>query len=254
MANGCVKTFALPLLFTVLSCATLAATPRVSTSASAEMDRAVANAVRVVGARGLVMREPLKIVVHDDVDAFVRATGQTVPTLRAWAGRNRIDFLAPWMWMHTDVNARVTHEVCHAALYQQMTDAAARAIPRSVEEGLCSVLAGQANVRATWSSIIDDAPIFDVFADDAFVSSPTVAYGAAHELMQRAIAAGMTVEELVAALAQQTVPARVIAARDELQRMLEDGRRVGHDVRHQEDAEDVPLVGVDGDANVDVER
>lgn len=116
--------------------------------------RAAPAATARLAAHGLRWRVPIDVVVHPDVRAFVRATGQTTPTLRAWTTWSTVHLLPRATWRSADddaVVARLAHELCHAALAQRratVDDAAAHRAPRFVTEGICSVVAGQARERA----------------------------------------------------------------------------------------------------------
>jgi hypothetical protein len=81
---------------------------------------------------GLELRLTTTITVHANVDSFIAATGQTDGNLRAWTTFHEVHLLDRWTWHNTDdthTRARITHELCHAALYQALgaDEAAARA-------------------------------------------------------------------------------------------------------------------------------
>jgi hypothetical protein len=147
-------------------------------------------AARLVAA-GLRWRVPVHIVVHDDVDSFVKATGQTTPTLRAWTTWDTVHLLPRDTWRSADVDAaasRLAHELCHAALLQRADDvAAARAhpVPRFVAEGLCSVAAQQGHARLSLDEL--RAAIVDGARVD-FDDSPAFSYAYAHHVFAAVVA------------------------------------------------------------------
>jgi hypothetical protein len=173
-------------------------------------------AARIVAA-GLRWRLPLRIVVHDDVDGFVKATGQTTPTLRAWTTWDTVHLLPRDTWRSADVDAtasRLAHELCHAALLQRADDVAAaraRPVPRFVAEGLCSVAAQQEHARLSLAAL--RAAIADGARVD-FEGAPAFSYAYAHHVFAAVVAcrgpaalvaawdaavAGARVEELLGA-------------------------------------------------------
>lgn len=149
----------------------------------------------------LGLRVPSTIIVHDDVHAFVMATGQTTPSLRAWSTYDTVHLLPPETWTDpTSTTPRLAHELCHLALWQRVGRERAKNIPRFVGEGVCSVVAGQGEqrmpvdqVRAAASD--DDARAID-FDDDAAFS-----YGYAHAVFQAFVDCGGDVLAVVDATA-----------------------------------------------------
>jgi hypothetical protein len=47
---------------------------------------------------GLLWRRPVVVEIHSEPSTFIRASGQTVPTLRAWSTWQRIDLLTTDTW------------------------------------------------------------------------------------------------------------------------------------------------------------
>ncbi len=131
------------------------------------------------------------MIVHDDVAGFVRATGRTTPSLRAWTTWQTVHLMPRATWQRGDeeaVVARLAHELCHAALVQRrddFADALAHRGPRFVGEGVCSVVAEQGRERmplATVRARIDDGARVD-FDDD-----PTFSYALAHHVFASFVA------------------------------------------------------------------
>jgi hypothetical protein len=154
---------------------------------------AVASVLPMAAARlavfGLVWRVPIHVLVHDGVRGFVRATGQTTPSLRAWTTWDAIHLMPRSTWNDADEHAtlaRVTHELCHASLFhrrREERDARAHHAPRFVTEGVCSVVANQGS---------DRLPLADVLRrrdeDVDFEADAVFAYGYAHHVFARVAA------------------------------------------------------------------
>jgi hypothetical protein len=158
--------------------------PPVVVSASSRLEhdaatvrRALPAAAERLRARGLRWRLPVRVVVVDDVAAFVRATGQTTPSLRAWTAWDTVHLLPLQTWQRNDddvVVGRLAHELCHAAVAQRrqsVADARAHHAPRFVVEGVCSVIAEQGEARwpvqAVQARLADGADV-DFGDDSAF--------------------------------------------------------------------------------------
>ncbi len=141
---------------------------------------------------GLEIRRPTNVIVSPDMRVFaddIRGHGGTVNALtRAYTVFDTI-WLAPLdAWADGSAPsqvARLSHELCHAAIEQAFgtQDRAARArIPRFFEEGACSVVARQQPARLPFSDRrlrSRQAPI----DSRTFDADPDVAYAAAHHLM-----------------------------------------------------------------------
>jgi hypothetical protein len=125
----------------------------------------------------LQLKQETAIVVDVDVYAFVRATGQTNPALRAWSTDKTVHLLPPSTWRDSSPLAaekKLAHELCHVALWQAHPQAR---IPRFVVEGLCSVVADQESSRQPRASVIEllrEGREVDFDDDTAF------SYGLAH--------------------------------------------------------------------------
>jgi hypothetical protein len=151
--------------------------------ASGAIHQAVAPAVAALEARGLRLRTPPRIIVHGDGAAFRLATGQTDRSLRAWSTWNSVQLMPLSTWTRPDapgIRERVTHELCHVALYHGFGDEArARAvrIPRFFEEGVCSVIAQQPRPDLMVSGSMP-------LESSAFVTDPQAAYAAAHRVIE----------------------------------------------------------------------
>jgi hypothetical protein len=170
---------------------------RVRGDGGADVD-ALARAVPAAAARlqraGLRWQVPVDVVVHANVRAFVAATGQTTPTLRAWTTWSTVHLLPRWTWRLDDDDAtvaRLTHELCHAALHQRHPDATTaerRRAPRFVTEGVCSVVAGQSRERAARDDVRRAVARGDRvdFDDD-----PAFAYAYAHHVFAAVEACGV---------------------------------------------------------------
>lgn len=134
---------------------------------------------------GLRPRLKTTVLVYDDVAAFAQATGQTVPSLRAWSSWSTIHLLPPSTWSDpTSAPARLTHELCHLALWQRADDEEqARRLPRFVAEGVCSVVADQGDSRMARTDVVARA---DVSRDDDFgvdfEGDAGFSYGFAHHV------------------------------------------------------------------------
>lgn len=157
--------------------------------ALAERDRDRVAATVVVaadrlGRRRLPWRAPVVVTIHGDVYGFVAATGQTVPSLRAWTVDHAVHLLTLDTWRSTDdddVARRLTHELCHVALTDRLRllpDPAP--LPRLVTEGVCSVVAEQDDERADAAAVADalDAGRAIDFDDDS-----SFAYAVAHHVI-----------------------------------------------------------------------
>ncbi len=165
--------------------------PRGLARDAAALVRALPAASERLRAHGLLWRVPLHVVVHDDVAGFVRATGQTTASLRAWTTWDTVHLLPRDTWSRDDddaVVARLAHELCHAALAQRradVDDARAHRAPRFVTEGACSVVAQQAVERMPLADVrvrVDDGERVD-FDDD-----PVFAYALAHHVFASFVA------------------------------------------------------------------
>lgn len=168
----------------LLSCTTTAGQQRTASQGSGEIRAALAPARAALASRGLLLAHPPRIVMHADADAFATATGQLDPSLRAWSTWDTVHLMPLSTWARHDEAAlqqRMTHELCHIALYQRFgSEQRARAakIPRFLQEGVCSVVAGQQrpDLRTT-------ASLASPLAARAFVTDPELAYAAAHHAM-----------------------------------------------------------------------
>ena len=134
---------------------------------------------------GLRLRVRSEIIVHDDAFAFVAATGQTTPTLRAWATYQTVHLLPPSTWRDpgpATAAQHLAHELCHLAQWQAFgsaDDAEAARLPRFVIEGVCSVVAHEGDKRQPRDEIrerLRDGAVVD-FDDD-----PVFSYGLAHHV------------------------------------------------------------------------
>ena len=129
----------------------------------------------------LTWRHPVTITVHGTVHGFIQATGQTVPTLRAWSTWRDVHLLTTDTWRahdDDDVRRRLTHELCHLGLWHRAN--AASGLPRLLTEGVCSVVADQGNDRLDVDAVIvalDEGRAID-FADDS-----VFAYAVAHHVV-----------------------------------------------------------------------
>jgi hypothetical protein len=166
------------------------AAPRHARDAAAIV-RALPAAAKRLGAHGLALpatTAPLHVVVHDDVAGFVRATGQTTATLRAWTTWDTVHLLPRDTWQRSDddaVVARLTHEACHAALaqrHQDVDDARSHRPPRFVSEGVCSVVAEQAESRLGPDEVVAR---LEGGARVDFDENPTFSYAFAHHVFAR---------------------------------------------------------------------
>jgi hypothetical protein len=180
-------------------------------------------------AAGLDIQQATTIEVHADVDSFVKRTGVTNANLRAWSTAQRIDLIDRWAWRNADDEhtiARLTHELCHAAVYQRLhalqvkADVPDSTPPRTLQEGLCSWVARQGPDRMPWPDVVAwhrEHSNVDVFADAAFDQHTDVAYGAAHHLVTTyAVSMGnpkQWMPVLLQALATQQLPPELESAR-----------------------------------------
>ncbi len=153
--------------------------------------RALPAALRRLRAHGFdvdALARHTRVEVHPTLEGFIAVTGQDVPELRAWTTYDVVHLAPLQAWRHHDdahVVTRLTHELCHAALYQAF-GSAARArdarIPVAFAEGACSVVAGQGGERAPLEVVLRHAPANAL--DRAFFSiDPAIAYAAAHHAM-----------------------------------------------------------------------
>ncbi len=153
-----------------------------------EVARLVPAAMERVRAAGLQWRVGLLVVVHESVSSFVRSTGQTTSSLRAWSTWDTIHLLNLATWAHADddaVVARLAHELCHLALFQRFPDAETarlHPIPRFVAEGVCSVVADQGAERLSLEHTrarVDE--------DVDFESNPALSYAYAHHVFAQVL-------------------------------------------------------------------
>ena len=124
------------------------------------------------------------LTLHGSVHGFIQATGQTVPTLRAWSTWRDVHLLTTDTWRAADndeVRRRLTHELCHLAVWHRAGSAAvARSLPRLLTEGVCSVVADQGRERLDVDSVLtdlDDGRAVDFDDDSVF------AYAVAHHVV-----------------------------------------------------------------------
>ncbi len=147
----------------------------------------------------LRLLRPSRVLVHDDVHDFVMATKQTTPSLRAWSTFQTIHLLPPSTWTDpSSTSSRLAHELCHLSVWQRVGESNAKAIPRFVTEGVCSVVADQGAARMPRQQVKDasDAGAAVNFDDDA-----AYAYGYAHAVVAAFVACGGVVSALVDATA-----------------------------------------------------
>ncbi len=166
----------------------------------------------------LALRVPSTITVHDDVHAFVTATGRTTPTLRAWSTFDAIHLLPRDTWndpSSSSTERRLAHELCHLALWQRSGVDRARAIPRFVTEGACSVVADQGSQRlpieatrareheAGALDFDDDSAFSYAYAHHVFAAVARCRGPAGVVAVVDATAAGATVEQALGAPPRQ---------------------------------------------------
>lgn len=136
--------------------------------------------------RGLALPRGLTVVVHEEPGEFRTATGQGELALRAWTTFERVHLLHPRHWGDDSPatrTARLTHELCHAALLHHFVDmdaAVAARIPRFFTEGACSVVAGQERLALVLVIAASRGAL--PLTIDAFARDPELAYGASHAL------------------------------------------------------------------------
>jgi hypothetical protein len=129
---------------------------------------------------GLELRAAMRIHTHATREEFERAAQHGGDGLRAWTSFDVVDFAPLADWTNSDddaVIARLTHELCHAAVEQRFGTrerAHAARIPRFFTEGACTLVAGQERVD------VGDATIPD---DDAFDANPAAAYARAYRTL-----------------------------------------------------------------------
>ncbi len=152
--------------------------------------RVATRACARVAAAGLVAGD-VDVVIHDDAFAFAAATGEDTDTLRAWSRYGRIHLMTRASWQRRDdvaVARRLTHELCHVALWRRCgSEAAARAakMPRAWVEGVCSVVADQGADRVDKASVVaelGDGRVVDFEGDSTF------AYAVAHHVVEGVVA------------------------------------------------------------------
>lgn len=137
-------------------------------------------------AHGLALPRGLTLVVHEEPGEFRAATGQTEPALRAWTTFDRVHLVHPRHWGDDSPatrTARLTHELCHAALLHHFVDmdaAVAARIPRFFTEGACSVVAGQERLPLALVLAASNGAL--PLTIETFTRDPELAYGAAHAL------------------------------------------------------------------------
>ena len=179
--------------------------------------RSLPAAVKRLRLSGLRLRLPSSIIVDDDVFAFVTATGQTNPGLRAWSTLQTVHLLPPSTWRDAGAGAiekRLTHELCHLSLWQESTTPSPR-LPRFVVEGFCSVVADQGDSRQPVDQVLG---LLAAGRSLDFEGDSTFSYGLAHHVFAAvlrcrggpglkavvdAIAAGTRVEAALGATPQR---------------------------------------------------
>lgn len=133
---------------------------------------------------GLAWRHPVVVEIHSEPSTFIRATGHTVPTLRAWSTWQRIDLLATDTWASAtdvDVEERLTHELCHLGTWHRAAnEVQARALPRFVSEGVCSVVASQEQLRLDAPAVLRN---LDAGRTIDFTNDSPFAYAVAHHVV-----------------------------------------------------------------------
>jgi hypothetical protein len=155
-----------------------------------EVTRALPAIAARLGRHDLVPRARVLLRFHSGVDGFVQATGQHASHLRAWAGYDTVDLLPPDTWRVQTRSAlveRVTHELCHTAIYQRLGDERrARALvpPFFFDEGTCSVTALQGARRMPVDGAVAHLGDVNPFRDRGLAAAnPAVAYAASHHAM-----------------------------------------------------------------------
>lgn len=130
---------------------------------------------------GLALQGQVPIRVHEDVDSFVAASGQLTETLRAWSTIDGVDLLTLESW-HDDgddpVRRRLAHELCHVALFRRTR--AGRPPPRTIAEGLCSVVADQHDERLSLDEVRHRVAAGERVD---FATNSVFAYGVAHHVV-----------------------------------------------------------------------
>jgi hypothetical protein len=156
--------------------------------------------------------EPARPTLIDEAPtraAFEERTGVSDPIVKAWTTFDVVTLAPLATWADRSrpaIVARLTHELCHAAIEQRfetLERARAARIPRFFEEGVCSVVAAQDEARAPLETL-RGTPMSDALAAQAFRDDPARAYAAAHHLMAaaRAGAPGCVERALDAELGQ----------------------------------------------------
>ncbi len=132
----------------------------------------------------LLWRHEVTVTIHGSVHSFIKATGQTVPTLRAWSTWRAVQLLTIDSWQRDDddeVGRRLTHELCHIGLWNRAGSIdRARRLPRFISEGVCSVVADQVEQRIAAADVaadLDTGRSIDFDDDSAF------AYAVAHHVI-----------------------------------------------------------------------
>ena len=162
-------------------------------SREAWVRRALPTALATLQSANLAVRQRSELRLHTTVRSFVLDTGQSAPWLRAWTTFTTVHLLTPDYWRDHSLEAkqeRLTHELCHLAIYQRFpsNEAAREAnIPNWFLEGSCSALAGQGKRRVPFDVL--RARLRGADPLRAPPHSHHLAYAAAHHAVAALIAA-----------------------------------------------------------------
>jgi len=178
------------------------------------VERALPDACAAIGARGLTPSTLSSLTIHADVDTFVSATGQTTDTLRAWTTPTAVHLLVGPVARDNEpdrIGRRVTHELCHVGLWARVGPERARAarVPRALEEGVCSVVAGQHEERADRDWVV--AEVAGGRTID-FVDDSSFAYAFAHHVTAMMEVCGRDLVEAYERAVAGATPREVLGA------------------------------------------
>lgn len=168
----------------------------------------IAEAIVRVNSAGLRLRATTSIRVHDEVHTFVRATNLTSSKMRGWATYDQVELLHPRHWddgTEAAVRARLTHELAHAATFQNLgkpLHASAARLPPWAREGIASVIAAQGPSRPALHAVVRAANGQNLLKARP-TGNPALAYAAGHHaialLARRGYPPAMLVEACGAA-------------------------------------------------------
>lgn len=139
---------------------------------------------------GLRLFQTTEVRLYENLAAFREGSGRRASWLRAWTEFQRVHVSPPRAWRHRSARAlleRLTHELCHAAVFQSFGSEKAALfarIPWWFSEGTASVVADQGARRAPLDVVLAWAGEESPLERTRFShGEEALAYSAAHHAM-----------------------------------------------------------------------